>query len=144
MKTGDAGRNLIKEFEGFSATPYLCPAGYWTIGYGSIYDSGVRVTMEHPAISEDEGEALLAADLKTAGGGVSRLVSVPLTQSQFDALVSFTFNLGVASLMSSTLLRKLNRGDDAADEFPRWIYGGGRILPGLVRRREAERQLFLS
>ena len=102
--------------------------------------------MGHRAISEDEAEALLAADLKTAESGVSRLVSVPLAQNQFDALVSFAYNLGAASLMSSTLLRKLNAGDynDAADELPRWVYAGGRVLPGLVRRRNAEQRLFLS
>lgn len=146
MKTGDAGRALIKEFEGFSPEPYLCPAGLPTIGYGSLFDDGVRVTMGHRAISEDEAEALLAADLKTAESGVSRLVSVPLAQNQFDALVSFAYNLGAASLMSSTLLRKLNAGDynDAADELPRWVYAGGRVLPGLVRRRNAEQRLFLS
>lgn len=141
-KTNQAGIQLIKKFEGFSHTPYICPAGYWTIGYGHrIPDSSTS-----NGISESDAEMLLRKDLNTAELAVRRLIKVELTENQFSALVSFVFNLGSGRLQSSTLRMKLNRGDyeGAANEFLRWTKGGGRTLKGLVVRRQAERELFLT
>ena len=137
-----AALNIIKHFEGFSARVYLCPAGYSTIGFGHIVRPGEGLI----EIDLELGEALLRADLATARYAVGRLIGVPLDDGQFGALVSFTFNLGSGRLQSSTLRRKLNRGDvfGAADEFPKWRRANGRVLAGLVRRRAAERALFLG
>jgi lysozyme len=146
MKTGQAGIELIKRFEGFSSTPYLCPADVPTIGYGNTrrFD-GSRVAMDDEPISEADGEALLAHELLSFERSVDKLITAELTQVMFDALVSFTYNLGSGNLQSSTLRMKLNRGhyEGAADEFPKWRKAGGRVLQGLVRRRIAERKLFL-
>jgi lysozyme len=137
-----AGLDLIKSFEGFSPTVYLCAAGYPTIGYGHVVRKGESFTV----ISEDDAENILAKDVETAEKSVLRLISVPLSDAQFASLVSFVFNLGSGALQRSTLRSKINRGEyiDASDEFRKWVWGGGRKLKGLVRRREAERQLFLS
>ena len=142
MKTSQTGIDLIKDFEGFRPEPYLCSASVATIGYGST----LGITLDSPAISQEEGEALLAKDLERFECGVHRLCPVPLSQGQYDALVSFSFILGAGALQSSTLRRKIMREDyeGAADEFPRWVFAAGRRLAGLVRRREAERALFLS
>ena len=139
MKISQTGIDLIKDFEGFHAESYLCPAQIGTQGWGST--SGI--TADTPPITMAEGEALLKRDLVRFERAVHRLCPVPLTQGQYDALVSFSFNTG--SLSVSTLRRKLMREDyiGAADEFPRWVYAAGRRLAGLVRRREAERALFL-
>ena len=141
MKTGDRGLALIKYFEGLQTRAYLCPAGVWTIGYG--HTKGVSST---EAITPEQADALLAEDLSESERAVGHSVTVALSQEQFDALVSFTFNLGAGNLQGSTLLKKLNAGDSAgaADEFLRWVNAGGKKLPGLVERRNAERQLFLS
>jgi GH24 family phage-related lysozyme (muramidase) len=135
-----AGLDLIKEFEGFRASAYRCPAGVPTIGYG--HTKTARMGM---LINRKHGEQLLRSDLSDAESAVSRLVKVPLTDNEFSALVSFVFNLGEGNFAKSTLLRKLNAGDrqGAADELLRWNRAGGRVLRGLIRRREAERQLFL-
>lgn len=140
-KTNQAGIELIKRYEGLRLKPYLCAAGYPTIGYGHLVAS-LRV----PAITAEEAERLLKIDLFVAESAVLRLVRVPLTDGQFDALVSFVFNLGSGRLQASTLLRRLNAGDyqGAALEFRKWVYGGGRKLPGLIARREAEAALFLA
>ena len=146
MKTGQAGIELIKRFEGFSSTPYLCPADVPTIGYGNTRRiDGSRVAMDDEPISEADGEALLAHELLSFERSVDKLITAELTQVMFDALVSFTYNLGSGNLQSSTLRMKLNRGnyEGAADEFPKWRKAGGRVLQGLVRRRIAERKLFL-
>jgi Phage-related lysozyme (muraminidase) len=135
------GIDLIKRFEGFSSTVYICPAGYPTIGYGHLVRSGESYT----EISETEAEELLRKDVESAERAVLRLVNVPLTDGQFDALVSFTFNLGSGAFQRSTLRRKLNRHSYllAAEEFGRWVWAGGHRLKGLVRRRRAERAVFL-
>ena len=146
MKTGKPGLEIIKHFEGFSSDPYLCPADVATIGYGATYGfDHKRITMDHRPISLEEGEALLAQELRSVERSVRRLVRVALTQNQFDALVSFTFNLGSGRLQSSTLRSKLNRGDyeGASDELPKWRKAGGKVLLGLVKRRAVERKLFL-
>lgn len=138
---------MIKQFEGFSAKPYLCPAGVPTIGYGSTRDTdGKPITMQHPPITETQARALLAATLVTYEDAVNRYVKVPLNQNQFDALVDFAYNAGAKNLLTSTLLKKLNAGDyaGASKEFGKWVYSGTKKLNGLVKRREAERQLFIS
>ncbi|HED3853074.1 TPA: lysozyme [Enterobacter soli] len=146
MQTSDKGIALIKEFEGCKLTAYQDSVGVWTIGYGwtqPVDGKTIRVGM---TIKQETAERLLKTGLVRYESDVSRLVKVGLTQGQFDALVSFTYNLGARSLSTSTLLRKLNSGDyaGAADEFLRWNKAGGKVLNGLTRRREAERALFLS
>lgn len=138
MTTSPTGIALIKRFEGLRTKPYLCPAGVPTVGYG--HTKGVK--LNGPAITEEEVDRLLAEDLKLYEKPVLEMVKVPINQNQFDALVSFAFNLGTAALRGSTLLKKLNAGQPCADEFDRWIYAGGKAMPGLVRRRAAERRLF--
>lgn len=147
MKTSDKGLSLIKTFEGFSAKPYLCPAGVPTIGYGATYyPDGRRVTMQDRPVTEADATAMLRAMLASYEAGIARYVQVPLTQGQYDALVSFAYNLGLAALKSSTLLRLLNARNyaGAAAQFGRWNRAGGKVLPGLTRRREAERQMFVG
>jgi len=141
MKTSEQGLALIRRFEGFSPKPYRCPAGYLTIGYGHMvkehehYDNG---------ISEQEAALLLKEDAGIAERAIMRLISAPLTQPQFDALVSFTFNLGAGALQRSTLRRKLNRFeyDEIPQELSKWIWAGGQRLAGLIYRRKAEAEMF--
>ena len=142
MQTSDLGVALIKQFEGLRTCAYLDAAGIWTIGYGHTGEdvrSGARIRPE-------DAERLLRADLAVAEAAIHTLVTQPLAQPSFDALASFVFNVGAQAFAGSTLLRKLNAGDTegAAAEFERWRYAGGRALPGLLRRRIAERTLFLS
>ena len=147
MKTSDKGLALIKSFEGFSAKPYLCPAGVPTIGYGATYyPDGKKVTMRDKPVSEADATAMLRSMLVQYENGVERYVQVPITQGQFDALVSFAYNLGLAALKGSTLLRLVNERNyvGAAAQFSRWNKAGGKVLPGLTRRREAERKLFVG
>lgn len=142
--------DLAKRFEGFHrvpradpgrAHPYVCPAGYWTIGYGHLCDS------KHPPITEAEAEGYLATDLMTALNATLRYCEVLATEPEgrLAAISDFTFNLGAGRLQTSTLRRRLNQRDwpSAASELRRWIYGGGKVLPGLVTRREAEIALLL-
>ncbi|KFC95062.1 phage lysozyme [Leminorella grimontii ATCC 33999 = DSM 5078] len=135
------GVDLIKSFESCRLKAYLCPAGVWTIGYG--HTSGVRPNDE---ISSAQAERYLKADLVRVEQDVRILVRVPLTQGQFDALVSFAFNCGTRALSTSTLLRKLNARDyaGAAEEFFRWVYANGKRLAGLERRRRLEKRMFES
>ncbi len=143
--TTEQGLSLIKRFEGFSPTPYLCPAGWWTIGWGAIHGlDGQPVTAATPPVTEEEAETLLRRDVMVAERAVLRLITVPLNDGRFDALTSFAFNLGGGALQRSTLRRKVNRQDhaDVPDEFRKWIWGGGRKLPGLLRRREAEAVIY--
>lgn len=131
---------IIKRFEGFEPAPYRCPAGKLTIGYGHLIKNGESFTK----ITKEEGEDLLKRDVHFAEDAVTRLVKVLLEQYQFDALVSFVFNLGEVNFSKSTLLRKLNIGDyeGAANEFGKWILSNGVALSGLKARREAEKRLF--
>ncbi len=144
-----AAIDLAKRFEGFHqvpkhdpghAYPYICPAGYWTIGYGRLCDP------RHPPISKVEGEAYLAQDLEIALTAALRCCPVLATEpeSRLAAIVDFTFNLGAGRLQTSTLRRRVNQRDwvTAEKELLRWVYGGGRVLPGLVIRRQAEAKLF--
>ena len=140
-RIGKPGLDLIKRFEGFSSRSYICPAGHPTIGYGHL----VRVDESFDeGVSKEEAEALLRRDTASAERSVLRLINVPLTDSQFDALVSFTFNLGGGALQRSTLRRKINREEhgEVPAEFRRWVFAGGRRLKGLVRRRAAEAVLY--
>lgn len=146
MQTSDKGIALIKQFEGCKLTAYQDSVGVWTIGYGWTHPVDGKPIRAGMTIKQETAERLLKTGLVSYESDVSRLVKVGLSQGQFDALVSFTYNLGARSLSTSTLLLKLNAGDydGAADEFLRWNKAGGKVLNGLTRRREAERALFLS
>jgi lysozyme len=159
VRVGDAGRALIKHFEGVYRRPYLCPAFLWTVGVGRVlYPEQIKLKVPerklYPLKPEHDREwtdaaidLLLDADLLTAESGVLRLCpDSALSQGQFDALVAFSFNVGTGALQASTLRRKYNAGDvaGAAEEFVKWNKGGGRVLVGLTRRRLAEQALFLS
>jgi len=139
MRTGPQGIELIRHFEGCRLDAYLCPAGVWTIGYGHTAD-----VKEGDSIDQEAAEAFLIEDLEKFEQAVTRLVEVPLTQQQFDALVSWTFNLGAGNLAESTLLRKLNNYQyaEVPEQMMRWVKAGGQVLDGLVRRRAAEAALF--
>ena len=141
------GIEIVKSFEGLSLKPYLCPANVWTVGYGATVGwDGRPFNMDMEPISEAEADAFLVRDLESAEGWVRRLIKTRLSENSFSSLVSFTFNVGAGALQRSTLRMKLNREEyqGAADEFPKWRRAGGRILAGLVRRRAAERALFLA
>lgn len=142
LTIGAKGLALIKEFEGKRLEKYKDVVGKWTIGYGHL----ILPTESYPLpINEIQADALLRQDLAISEAGVNKWVSMVLTQNQFDALVSFTFNLGVGNLQNSTLLKVLNQGQlqAAADQFLRWNKAGGKEVSGLTRRRIAERALFL-
>ena len=140
MKTSDLGIALIKRFEGFCAKVYTCPAGKPTIGYGHVVKSGERFG----TLTEAQATDLLRADAEIAAYSVKRCISAPLTQNQFDALVSFTFNLGGGALETSTLRSFINTGrlEAVPRELNRWVFAKGQRLPGLIARRKAEGQLF--
>lgn len=141
------GLKIIENSEGLALKAYLCPANVWTIGYG--HTKGVK---QGDTCTIEQARAWLMEDCVEAEKAVHRLVKVPLNQNQFDALVSFCFNVGAdedadtiaEGLGDSTLLRKLNSGDyvGCAGEFPKWVNAKGRVLPGLVTRRKAEQTLF--
>lgn len=137
---------LVKKYEGFSATPYLCPAGYWTIGYGEVLGKEWKNEWKNLVITKEEAEERLRRKLFQYFLQIFPLVTVPLHPWMWDALTSFSYNVGIFAFRSSSLRQKLNRGEfeDAANEFPRWVYAGGRILKGLKRRREEEKKLFLE
>lgn len=144
MKTSNNGINLIKKFEGLRLKTYRCASGILTIGYGHT-GSDVEPLM---SISEAEAEKLLMADLKTAETTISRFVKQPLTQNQFDALVSFIFNVGANSFGNSTLLKRINANpyNPAIEhEFKRWVFSKQKKkLPGLITRREKEAELYFT
>ena len=168
MKLGKAGEDLMHKFEGMRNRPYLCPAHIWTIGYGHVlYQEQIRLPVvrvpdkhtpmirkEMPLKPEDnrvwtkaEIDELFKADVASFERGVLRLVPGCVGhQGRFDALVSFAFNAGLGNLQRSTIRMKANRGDweGAAEAFMAWTRGGGKVLPGLVRRRQAEIALFLA
>lgn len=139
MKIGSEGLAIIKAFEGLSFRAYQCPAGVWTIGYGHT-----KVARRGMIITEAVAEELLASDLAEFEKGVSAAVKVDLSQNEFDALVSFSFNVGLGNFKKSTLLKKINLGDKegAAAEFPKWNKAGGQVLRGLIKRRNAEKLLW--
>ena len=131
--------DFVKQFEGRELKAYRCSAGVWTVGYG--HTNGVK---EGDEISASEAEQLLVEDLTAIANDLSRLVNVPVSESQYIALLSLAFNIGGTALKKSTLLFHLNhkRYDEAAEEFDKWVYAGGKVSEGLKRRRTAERELF--
>lgn len=141
MITGSEGLSLIKRFEGLYLESYLCPAKVWTIGYG--HTKGV---VKGQKITEEEAEDFLKKDLAAAEKTVNSL-NVQLTQNQFDALVSFVFNLGSGNFLSSTLCKKVKKDPNDStirNEFGRWVNSKGKKLPGLVKRRQEESELYFS
>ncbi len=152
MQVPQAAIDLAKRFEGFHrvpksdslrrAHPYVCPAGYWTIGYGHLCDP------KHPPITEAEAEDYLARDLVTALNATLRYCPVLATETEerLAAIVDFTFNLGAGRLQASTLRRRINQRDwtAAGQELRRWVYGGGKVLPGLLTWRKAELSLLIA
>lgn len=146
-KALDIASRLCIHFEGFSATPYLCPAGYWTIGYGTVYKpDGSRVTKDHPAITRETALAWLVYELEhNYMAGVLQHSPLLINYPQvLAAMTDFAYNLGVARYRASTLARRINAADwsEARVELLKWVMGGGRRLRGLVLRREAEAQLL--
>jgi lysozyme len=138
--------SIIKEFEGFSAKPYLCPANVPTIGYGStMYKNGERVKMSDSEITEEQATEMLMDTIKGVEKQVKKVLTVKLKPHQMAALVSFTYNVGIGNLSNSTLLAWVNSNPDfprIPEQFRRWNKGGGKVLKGLVRRREAEIELW--
>ncbi|MGC0823054.1 lysozyme [Pantoea agglomerans] len=141
MKVSNNGINLVKRFEGLELKAYRDSVGILTIGYGHTH-----AVKAGDIITGEQADAFLREDLQVAELTVNTNVKVKLTQGQFDALVSFVFNLGSGNFVKSTLIKKLNAGDyaGAADEFGKWVNAGGKKLPGLVKRRAAEREVFLT
>jgi len=157
VKVSQRCKELIKHHEGVRLKPYRCPARLWTVGVGHVlYPDQGRFPLDqrdaYPLKAEDnrvfsgaEVDGILSADLQRFEAGIAKLFPVPLAQGQFDALCSFAFNLGLGGVQRSTLRQKVLRGEpEAADEFLKFTRGGGKILPGLVKRRNDERALFLS
>ena len=141
MKTSHKGIALIKEFEGLRLKAYKCPGGVWTIGYG--HTAGVKPGM---VISEAQAEEYLMADLIASEKYLNDL-RLAINQNQFDALISFIYNVGTGNFSRSTLLRKVRanpQDNSIMDEFLRWVYSKGRVLPSLQRRRLAEMKLYFS
>lgn len=137
--------NLVKKYEGFRSKPYKCPAGIPTIGYGStLYLNGVKVSMLDSEISDTFALELLEKTLNDFANKIDKVIKVSLNQNQFDALVSFTYNIGICAFTKSTLLTKLNNCDfqGASKEFVRWNNANGKVLKGLTNRRLDEQKLF--
>ena len=139
MKISRKGIELIKRFEGLRLKAYKCPAGVLTIGFGHT-----RGVLENKTITEKEAVKLLKEDLEIFEKAVKNFTKIPINQNEYDALVSFVYNIGQTAFKNSTLLKKLNNGDKigAANQFLRWNKAGGKVLNGLVKRREAEKKLF--
>ena len=150
MKTSIDGINLIKRFEGFSEKLYFCPAGKPTIGYGHVVLRSENASLSCKKLTEEDAVKLLAGDLITREIAVEKMLKTKVSQHQFDALVSFAYNVGENNLAASTLLKKVNANDfqGASQEFLRWnkstINGVLTELKGLTTRRQAERDLFLA
>ena len=147
MKISSLGLELIKEFEGFSANAYLCPAKIPTIGYGNtFYSDGRKVKLGEQISKTDALELLEKIANKDFADKIFSAIKVPVAQNQFDAMVSLAYNIGTGSFLKSTLLKKVNAGDftGAGKEFLRWNKAGGKEVLGLTKRREREKQLFLS
>ena len=137
---------VIKDFEGYSSKPYLCPANIPTIGYGNtMYANGERVTMDDPEITEEQATEMLMDTIKTVEKQVKNVVEVKIQAHKLAALISFTYNVGIGNFSNSTLLAWVNSNPDFAripEQFRRWNKGGGKVLNGLIRRREAEIELW--
>lgn len=143
MRTSENGHHFIEKWEGFSLKPYRDVGGLWTIGIGHLI-TPQQAALWRDGITEEMVQVLFNADLAKAEKAVSTLITAPMTQSQFDALVSFTFNLGAVRLRASTLRARMNRGDEegASEQFQRWCYAGGVKVAGLLKRRIAEKEMF--
>ena len=137
--------DLIKRYEGFRPQAYQDSVGVWTIGYGTTRINGQPVKAGM-TITEDQALQLVQQEVNKLWSQIESILKVKINDNQMNALVDFAYNLGFGSLKNSTLMRLVNESkfEEAANEFPRWVYAGGKVLPGLVKRREAERQLFLS
>lgn len=148
MRISQRGVNLIKKFEGFRAKPYLCSAGVATIGYGSTYyENGVRVKLTDPPIDRVWAEQLLRNVLVHYEREVDAVTTDLITQNQFDALTSFTYNVGITNFRKSTLLQLVNsnyRDPKIRTQFLRWDKAGGRVIEGLKKRREIEANLYFT
>lgn len=148
MQASQKGLDLIKRFEGFRSKPYLCPAGVPTIGYGSTYyQNGVKVKLTDLAISEEAAEQLLKVNLVHYERGVDSMTKDHINQTQFDALVSFAYNVGLVNYKNSTLLKRVNADPNDPDiekQFMRWVRAGGKVIKGLIVRRNAEAALYFS
>ncbi len=146
MKMTDAGLSLIKGFEGFRGTAYRCPSGVWTIGYGHTSQAGPPAVTRGMRLSEPEAENVLRADVDAFARGVTAELRRDISDAQFSALVSFAYNVGLGAFRSSSVLKAVNAGD--FDAVPRrlglWVKGGGKLLPGLVKRRAAEAEMFIG
>lgn len=146
MTTSQTGINLITSFENLELKAYLCPAGVWTIGFGTtVYPNGTQVKKGDICTAE-QAKAYFAYDLKRFENAVNDGLTVLVNQNQFDALISLTYNIGETAFKKSTLLKLLNANKftEASDQFAVWNKGNGKVLNGLVRRRAAERVLFLK
>lgn len=139
MKISENGLSLIKHFEGCELQAYKCPAGVWTIGYGHI-----KTAHEGKVITQEQADEMLVEEMEEYEGYINKAVKVELNQNQFDAMVSWVYNLGNGNLGASTLLKVLNMGDYAGvpAQMLRWNKAGGKVLEGLTRRRQAEADLF--
>lgn len=146
MKINQKGIDLIKRFEGLELKAYKCSANKWTIGYGHTSAAGDPKVTPNMTITADEAESILSRDLVKYEGYVNDTVKVSLSENEFSALVSLVYNIGPAGFARSSVVKFLNAGNraKAADAFLLWNKGGGKVLKGLVNRREAERALFLS
>ena len=147
-KLSQKGLELIKQFEGLSLTPYVCAGGINTIGYGNTYyTNGKKVTLQDKPITKEQAEELLKFSLSTYEKAVDSFCRDNISQSQFDALVSFAYNLGTGALQKSTLIKKVNANPKdvtIADEFLKWNKANGKVLVGLTKRRQAEANLYFS
>lgn len=146
MKISKLGLNLVRHFEGMYLRGYKCPANVWTIGYGHTGLVDGKPIHGNMIITEEKAIELLQQDMAVFENAVKDSVKVPLTQNQFDALVSFAFNVGAGALRKSTLLRLLNQGkyEEVPSQLLRWNKGGGKVLAGLTRRRKSEAHLFVT
>ncbi len=150
MKTSKQGRDIIRNYEGVVLHPYICPGGYMTIGVGhmltksELHSGKINIGDEsviwQKGLTHKQADTLLAKDLEEVERQVDAMVSAPLTQGQFDALVSFVFNVGPGAFANSTLRKLVNlrRYSEVPGQFRRWVFAGGKKLPGLAKRREAE------
>ena len=148
MTAKQLAADIIKRFEGYSSKPYLCPANVPTIGYGStMYTNGTRVTMDDPDITEEQADAMLLDTIKGVEKQVKNVLDVKLPAHKLAALISFTYNVGIGNFANSTLLAWINSNPDfsrSPEQFRRWNRGGGKVLNGLIRRREAEVALWIG
>ena len=144
MKTGTAGINLIKLFEGCKLTAYKCPAGIWTIGFGNTYYEDGSKIKEGDKITQERADALLANLLPKYEAIVKKKITIPLTQNQFDALVSYVWNTGGSDTLYKLINNKASDAEIRTWFETKYITGGGHILAGLVKRRKAEADLFFK